>query len=224
MKNLTLLIPAKNEEESLSFVLKELKKIKCKKLLIVTNISNKISILKKKYNCDLIVQKKNGYGSAIKEGIKRIRTKYLCIFNADGSFDYKTLHKMHENIIKNNKKFLFASRYEKGGGSLDDTFLTYVGNMIFTFIGNFFFKLNLSDILFTYTMGVTKNFKKLNLKSNDFRLCVEIPIKIINKNFFIDTVPSFEKKRIAGKKNVNEFKDGFLILLYLLNSFLRNEK
>ena len=99
--------------------------------------------------------------------------------------------------MKDNKKFLFASRYEKGGGSLDDTFLTYVGNMIFTFIGNFFFKLNLSDILFTYTMGVTKNFKELNLKSNDFRLCVEIPIKILNKNFLIDTVPSFEKKRIA---------------------------
>jgi hypothetical protein len=70
-------------------------------------------------------------------------------------------------------------------------------------------------------MGVTKNFKELNLKSNDFRLCVEIPIKILNKNFLIDTVPSFEKKRIAGKKNVNEFKDGFLILSYLFSSFLK---
>ena len=65
MNNLTLLIPAKNEEESLSFVLEELKKIKCKKLLIVTNISNKISILKNKYNCEVIVQKRSGYGSAI---------------------------------------------------------------------------------------------------------------------------------------------------------------
>lgn len=221
MNNLTLLIPAKNEEESLSFVLEELKKIKCKKLLIVTNISNKISILKNKYNCDVIVQKGVGYGSAIKEGIQKIKTKYLCIFNADGSFDYKTLYKMYQIIKTDNKKFLFASRYEKGGGSLDDTFLTYVGNMIFTFIGNFFFRLNLSDILFTYTMGVTKNFKELNLKSNDFRLCVEIPIKILNKNFLIDTVPSFEKKRIAGKKNVNEFKDGFLILSYLFRSFLK---
>jgi glycosyltransferase involved in cell wall biosynthesis len=111
MNNLTLLIPAKNEEESLSFVLKELKKVKCKKLLIVTNISKKISILKKKYNCDLIVQKNNGYGSAIKEGIKKIRTKYLCIFNADGSFDYKTLHKMHEAQKKNNKTFLSLSYF-----------------------------------------------------------------------------------------------------------------
>jgi glycosyltransferase involved in cell wall biosynthesis len=221
MNDITLVMPAKNEEESLSFVLKELKNIKCKKLLIVTNITNKILILKKKYNCDVIVQKENGYGSAINEGIKKVKTRYLCIFNTDGSFDHKTLGQMYKILTANNKKFVFASRYEKEGGSLDDTFLTYIGNKIFTFIGNFFFKLNLSDILFTYTMGVTKNFKKLNLKSKDFRLCVEMPIKIINNNYLISTVPSFERKRIAGIKKVNEFKDGLLILLYLLNNFLR---
>ena len=56
---------------------------------------------------------------------------------------------------------------------------------------------------------------KIRLNYND---------KILNKNFLIDTVPSFEKKRIAGKKNVNEFKDGFLILSYLFSSFLKKWK
>jgi len=34
----------------------------------------------------------------------------------------------------------------------------------------------------------------------------------------IDT-PSYERKRIAGQKKVNEFKDGFKILTYLVKSF-----
>jgi len=221
MNRITLVIPAKNEEKSLPFVLDEIKNIKCKKLLIVTNINKKILKLKKIYKFDLILQNKNGYGSAIIEGIKKVKTKYLCIYNADGSFDPKTLNKMH-NIIKiDEKKFVFASRYEGNGGSLDDTFLTYIGNKIFTFIGNFFFKLKLSDILFTYVMGLTKNFNKLNLQSKDFRLCVELPIKIKKKNFLIMTTSSYERRRVAGVKNVNEFRDGFLILLYLLKEFLK---
>ena len=124
------------------------------------------------------------------------------------------------NIIKTGKKkFVFASRYEKKGGSLDDTFLTYIGNKIFTLIGNFFFKLKLSDILFTYVMGHTKNFNKLNLQSKDFSFCVELPIKIKKNNFLIKTTSSYERVRIAGVKNVNEFRDGFLILWYLIKKF-----
>ena len=129
---------------------------------------------------------------------------------------------MHNIIKKDEKIFVFASRYERTGGSLDDTFLTYIGNKIFTFIGNIFFKLKLSDILFTYVMGLTKNFNKLNLQSKDFRLCVELPIKIKKHNFLIKTASSYERKRIAGVKNVNEFIDGFLILLYLLKEFLKS--
>lgn len=221
MKKITLVIPAKNEEESLVYVLRELKNYECKKILIVTNINNKILKLRNEYKFKLIVQKKNGYGSALIEGINNVKTEYACIFNADGSFNPKTLNFMYKKIQKNKKQFMFATRYEKNGGSLDDTILTYVGNKIFTFIGNFFFKLQLSDLLFTYILGSTIRFKKLNLKSHDFRLCVEIPLKIKKNKFFIKTIPSHERKRIAGKKNVSEFIDGFLILLYLIKNFFK---
>jgi glycosyltransferase involved in cell wall biosynthesis len=221
MNRITLVIPAKNEEKSLPYVLEEIRSIKCKKLLIVTNINKKILKLKKIYKFNLMLQKKDGYGSAIIEGIKEVKTKYLCIYNADGSFDPKTLNKMYNTIKIDEKKFVFASRYQEKGGSLDDTFLTYIGNKIFTFIGNFFFKLKLSDILFTYVMGLTKNFDKLNLQSKDFRLCVELPIKIKKNNFLIKTTSSYERRRVAGVKNVNEFRDGFLILLYLIKNFFK---
>lgn len=221
MNKLTLIIPAKNEEESLVYVFKELKNIKCKKILIVTNANNKILKLKNKYKFKLIIQKKKGYGNAIIEGLNASKTEYSCIFNADGSFNPITLILMYNEIQSNKRQFIFASRYEKNGGSLDDTILTYIGNKIFTFIGNFFFKLQLSDLLFTYVLGSTKYFKKLNLTSNDFRLCVEIPLKIKRNKLLIKTIPSYERKRIAGKKNVSEFKDGFLILLFLIKNFFK---
>jgi hypothetical protein len=35
----------------------------------------------------------------------------------------------------------------------------------------------------------------------------------------VDT-PCYERERIAGKKKVNEFRDGFKILIYMIKRFL----
>jgi glycosyltransferase involved in cell wall biosynthesis len=217
--NLTLVIPAKNEEYSLPRVLKEIKKLNFKKIIVLAKSDLKTIKAIKNFDCKIIKQKNSGYGNAIIEGINATKTKYVCIFNADGSFDPKYLDSMLKKSI-GGFNFIFASRYLKQAGSQDDTFLTLIGNKIFTLIGRIFFKLKLSDILFTFILGETQKFKNLNLKSKDFRLCVEIPIKIKKKEFSYAEVPSFERGRLGGKKKVNEFKDGFLILFAMLKFFI----
>jgi len=223
MNNLTLIIPAKNEEISLPKVLEEIKKYKCKKIIILSKKDKKTFYSISNFKCKIIEQKKNGYGDAIIEGINNVKTKYLCIFNADGSFNPKYLNKMLKNA-KNSYDFIFASRYTIGGGSEDDTILTYIGNKIFTFLGNFLFKLNISDILFTYILGNSKKFKKLNLINRDFKICIEIPIKIKIKKFSYKCIPSKERSRFGGKKKVNEFIDGFKILYSMIKFFIRNNE
>ena len=52
----------------------------------------------KKYNCRILHQKNKGYGDAIVQGINEVKTKYFCIFNADGSFDPKELSNMMKLI------------------------------------------------------------------------------------------------------------------------------
>ena len=219
MKNLTLVIPAKNEEYSLPKVLNEIKFFKCKKIIVLGKSDLKTIKSLNNFDCKIIKQENSGYGNAIIEGINKTKTKYVCIFNADGSFDPKYLSSMLKKSIQG-FNFIFASRYLNQAGSDDDTFLTLIGNKIFTFFGRFFFKLKLSDILFTFILGETQKFRNLKLKSKDFRLCVEIPIKIVKKKFTYTEVPSFERSRLGGKKKLNEFKDGFLILFAMLKFFL----
>ena len=122
------------------------------------------------------------------------------------------------SLVKNND-FVYATRYEKTGGSDDDTLITLIGNKIFSKIGNIFFSLKISDILYTYLMGKTESFKKLNIESNDFKFCVELPIKMVIANMKYECIPSYELKRIAGRKKVNAFKDGVLILSEMLRLF-----
>ena len=219
MKELTLVIPAKDEAECLPRVLDELKNFDCKKIIIIpeTDLDTQNSI--KNFDCKIITQKVGGYGGALIEGIKEVETNFLCIFNADGSFDPQYLKNMYNELL-NNCDFVFNSRYEKDGGSDDDTFLTYIGNKIITFTCNLLFRLNISDVLFTYVMGKTLAFKSLDLKRKDFRFCIELPVLAKLKKYKLISRPSYERPRISGKKKVNEFRDGFLILLCIFKMFI----
>ena len=218
MNDLTLVIPAKKESETLPLVLESLKKLKIKTIISLKNddLDTINCIIKNKY-VKVYFQSGNGYGNSLKEAINFCETKYFCIFNADGSFEQKDLFKMY-NLIKNND-FVYTSRYEKTGSSEDDTLITLIGNKIFSKLGNIFFSLKISDILYTYLMGKTQSFRKLNIESNDFRFCVELPIKMQISNMKYKCIPSYEHKRIAGEKKVSAFKDGFLILLEMLKLF-----
>ena len=221
MKNLTLIIPAKNESGSLPKVLEEIKNYDCEIIIILEESDIQTIESIKDFNCKIVYQSGRGYGNALRDGMKNVNTEYLCIFNADGSFNPIDLNKMLK-ICENDKDFVFASRYMSNGGSDDDTLLTKIGNFIFSLIGKIFFSLKISDILFTYLLGKTESFKKLNLVSNDFCLCVEMPIKAKKNNMKMTDTPSFERKRIAGEKKVSEFKDGFKILIFMIKSFFKN--
>ena len=219
MNDCTLIIPAKYESESLPKVLEELENYKFQKIIILEEKDTETISSIKNYNCKIIFQSGKGYGNALIEGINTAETKHLCIFNADGSFDPKYLNNML-SLCEESYEFIFCSRYLKEGGSEDDTIITLIGNYIFSKLGKILFSLKTSDILYTYILGKTKSFKSLNLKSNDFSLCVEIPINIKKKGLSYTDIPSYERKRIAGLKKVNAFRDGFKILIYMLRRFI----
>ena len=224
MQNLTLIIPTKKEAESLPTFLKEIENYNCKKLIVLEkeDIETK-QILKQFNNINILEQKSNGYGNALIEGINNVETDFCCIINADGSMDPKYLEEMGK--LCENKDLIFASRYQKpGGGSDDDNFVTIIGNAFFTFLGNFLFKLKISDILYTYILGRTSSFKKLDLKNYDFRICVEIPIKAKFLKMEYSCIPSHERERIGGKKKVNAIKDGLLILSEIVKYFYKIKK
>ena len=221
MTELTLVIPAKNESESLPLVLDELKKldVKIKVILHKKDILTINSI--QGFDCEIVFQKSEGYGDALIQGISETNTKYFCIFNADGSFDPSELDEMLNKIKNLNHDFIFASRYQKNSGSDDDTFVTFVGNFIFTKIGNIFFKLPITDILYTFVLGKTVSANKLNLTQKSFQFCVELPIKAMRERMSIASSAAYERKRIAGKKKVNAFRDGLLIIIQMIYLFFK---
>ena len=219
MKDLTLIIPAKNEKDSLPKVLDELKKFEYNICVVLSANDTETIEAIKNYNCKILYQENKGYGDALIYGIKNIKTQFFCIFNADGSFDPKEIKSMYESCKKNNLGFIFGSRYLNNASSDDDTIVTYIGNKIFTLLGNIIFSLPISDILYTFVIGETEKAKKLNLKQKDFSFCVELPIKAQREGHTLLSTIAHERSRIAGSKKVNAFKDGILILTHMIKLF-----
>ena len=222
MKNITLIIPAKYEKESLPSVLLELKKFPFNIMVILEPTDHETIDSIKNFDCTIIHQINKGYGDALILGIKSVKTEYFCIFNADGSFNPIEISGMYNSLKDKEGDIIFGSRYEKNATSEDDTLVTKVGNFIFTKLGKILFKLPITDILYTFVLGKTKMTLDLNLQSQDFAFCVELPIKAQKKNYKIFSTTAHERARIAGKKKVNAIRDGLYILKKMIFMFLKN--
>ena len=222
MNKITLIIPAKDEPNSLPIVLDEIKKMKLAvQILIIMGKDDPQTFASiKNYECEVLIQTKKGYGNAIVEGINHVQTEYCCIFYADGSTDPIYIKPMLEKLKNQNLDLIFGSRYEKNAHSYDDNFITRLGNYGFTFLGNFLMRLKISDILFTYIFAKTNSLKNMNLKSDDYCLCVEIPHKAKQARLKYSTIPCVERKRFADKKKVKAFKDGLKILIFFFSKYL----
>ena len=222
MKNITLIIPAKYEKESLPSVLLELKKFSFNIIVILEPTDHETIDSIKNFDCTIIHQTNKGYGDALILGIKSVKTEYFCIFNADGSFNPIEISGMYSSLKDKEGDIIFGSRYEKNATSEDDTLVTKVGNFIFTKLGKILFKLPITDILYTFVLGKTKMTLDLNLQSQDFAFCVELPIKAQRKDYKIFSTPAHERARIAGKKKVNAIRDVLYILKKMIFMFLKN--
>jgi len=77
--DLTLVIPAKLEKESLPQVLRELKKYNYKCIIVLEKNDTETIQAINNFDCEILYQKNLGYGSALIEGINATTTKYFCI-------------------------------------------------------------------------------------------------------------------------------------------------
>ena len=200
MEEITLIIPAKNEPNALPIVLNEIKKMQLSvKILVVIREEDEDTFkATNDYDCDVLYQSRKGYGNAIVEGINHVKTKYSCIFYADGSTDPKYINQMREKLVNEKLDLIFGSRYEKSAHSYDDDLITRIGN--FGLLGNIFsLKFQIYFLLMFCKNRLSENMK---LNSDDYCLCVEIPFKAKLSKLRYTTLPCIERKRFADKKKL----------------------
>ena len=211
LHDVSLIIATYNEEESLGYVLDEIKDFNIGEIIIIDkNSTDNTKHIAENYDVKFITQSQEGWGGAVKEAIGLSSKEYITYMDGDGSYNPKALHEM-KSLIQD-QDAVFCSRYKDGAKSPDDTFIRAIGNKLFTNFVRFRFGCEITDSLFFYPMFNRNILKKVNLQSDDFTLCLELPVKVHQNKLKYTEILSEERERYAGKTKVNALIDGSKIL------------
>ena len=217
----TLIIPALNEEGCIGKTIKEIPRNNVDEIIVVDGHSTDNTINEAKsvlsQNDKVIEQKREKFGGAIYDGLDLATGDVVMIMDADGSHNPndipKLLSKFQENTV------VMASRYAPGGHSDDDTFIRWFGNWIFTKLIRIVHGIKITDSLYFFFAISRENFKKLELKSQGFAICIEFLVKAKRNKLKIIEIPAVERLRLAGKSKVNAFQDGLKILRAIFRTY-----
>lgn len=223
MEELTILIPALNEEKTIEIVIK-----KAQKWLNDRNIDGEILIANNgstdntkeialKNGARVIDVEQKGYGSALISGIENSKGKYIIFGDADDSYNFLEIGGMYDKLKDGNDIVIgnrYAGKMEKGSMKFSHKF---IGTPILSFLIRKKFKLNLNDIN-CGLRGIKKDaIIKLNCKSSGMEFASEMLIKAAKAKLKIEEIPiNFYKDKRNSKPHLKTLQDGVRHLKIIL--------
>tara|TARA_B100000579_G_scaffold404819_1_gene389950 strand:+ start:5857 stop:6570 length:714 start_codon:yes stop_codon:yes gene_type:complete len=222
---LSIIIPARNESENLEDIVnyfsKNLSSLNFEVLIIndfseddtLTKAQKLFENKKKFYVFD---NNKQGLGGAINLGIEKSSGEYVAIMMADLSDDVNDLIKYVE--ILNQKKIdaVLGSRFMKESKVTDYPIRKLVLNRVFNFVVSLLFWNKYNDYTNAFKIYKKKALKDIMpLVSESFNIFLEIPLKIISRNYTYEVIPInwYGRKKGEAKFKIKELQSKYLFTL-----------
>lgn len=221
-KNVTVIIPAYNEEKTLEEVLGKIVSLQYVfQIIIVDDASlDKTAEIVQKFMKDdriLFLQKKRNEGktAAIKTALSHVKGDIVVIQDADLEYNPEEIIHLCNPIWNNRADVVYGSRFLVRSESRVLYFYHYLANRTLTFISNFFTNKNMTDIETCYKAFRTELIINMPIISEGFGFEVEVTANICKtKSRIFETPISYYGRTYDEGKKIN-FKDGLLALFYL---------
>ena len=223
--NLSIAIPAYNEEENIEWVVKDAmeslpKYFKGFEIIIIddgsTDKTGEISDrLSEKYSHVKVIHQKNGgYSSAMLSGIMAAKKDYVAYMPADGQFLIEDMRHCFEKMPDNDLVLGYR------GSRPDYTVKRIIFSYGYLLLILFLFGIRWADVGWVNIWN-TKKVQGLNLKpSAGIFLLTEIVIKFQQKEYKIDEAPSYYHVRKKGAVKNAKLKVVFFTFISALKLWL----
>jgi len=207
MQDLTIIIPAYNEQESLKSFLPELLDFvsvnKCN-LIIVNdgssdNTADVLSGVSHPQVKSFHHKVNMGYGGAVKTGIRNCTTKYAVTIDADGQHYTQDVKKVYDYFLQQNADMVVGSR--KGH---KENWYRAIGKGIIRGIAKILLPLNIYDInsgLKMFETQIAKNY--ISLCPDGYAFCDIIAMVFISKKKKVLETPINIRPRTEGKSKIS---------------------
>ena len=207
--SVSIIIPCRDEEKDIELTVEQiLKKITVLnfEIILINDFSsdNTKQILKKislkSEKIKVLENSTKGLGGAINKGIDETSKDYTCIFMADSSDDIEDLNKYYETALNTKVDAVLGSRFIYGsvveGYPKSKLFL----NRIFNYFVKIMFFSNYNDFTNAFKLYKTRSLKELKpIVSENFNIFLELPLKIISRNYKYKIIPINWRNKRTGK-------------------------
>ncbi len=221
---LSIIVPAYNEERTISEILKKVDAVLLpgfeKEIIIIDDKSSDGTLgvlekIKSMHDFILLNHPRNmGKGAAIRTGIKKATGDFVIIQDADLEYDPNDYKKLLVPFLEQGAEVVYGSRIlgSKKRGKLS----FYLGGRFMTIATNLIHGINITDEPTCYKVFKRDLINSLDLKSNGFEFCPEVTAKIARRGIKIYEVPIsyFPRGKSEGKKI--KWRDGVIALWTLL--------
>ena len=222
---ISVIIPAFNEEESIGLVIKSLPQKKIKEVIVVDNGStDKTAYIAKEHGARVVDEAYRGYGAACLKGISELNEPEIVVF-LDGDFsDFpEEIESLVNPIINNQADFVLGSRMLLPQSRISLLPQARYGNLLAVFLLKLFFQHQFTD-LGPFRAIRYKSLKQLKMVDKNFGWTVEMQIKAVKHGLCIKEVPVQYRKRIGVSKITGTisgtFKAGFKIIFTIFKYLL----
>ena len=222
MKNVSIVIPVYNEEDTISQMIRSVLKQSVpgwkKEVIVVDDFSSdntRRELKKWESQCRIVYKEKNeGKGSALAEGFKHAQGEIILIQDADLEYQPTDYPKLLEPFANSHVDIVYGSRFL--GPHLSTMFVYELGNKFVTLITNILFNTNITDMETGFKVFRSSVLDHVKIKAKKFDFEPEFTCKALLSGYQIYEIPIsyFGRKFSEGKKLT--WKDGISALWMLL--------
>jgi glycosyltransferase involved in cell wall biosynthesis len=212
---ISVIIPTKNEEESIRQVVEKTKGALegvDHEIIVVDASTDKTPTEAVRAGAKLIKQVGNGgVGEALIQAFYWAKGDFVIFFDGDGTYDPKDIHKLMEPLFNNDADLVNGNRFfEMEKGAM--TFRNKLGNIFLTQVGNMLFHTSIRDSQSGMKAFRREMLARVTLWERGFPFCSEIIAEASKLSMRITEVGISYGKRV-GKTKLNPASAGFKIFL-----------
>lgn len=213
--DVTIIIPAHNEEEGITDVITQLKELSGNyEILVVddgsTDDTHKLAsetgvkVIRHPYN--------KGYGAALKTGIRNAKTDIVLFMDADGQHKPSDIEKLIPYIGE--YAMVVGARTKKSKISL----LRRPGKKILSLTANFLAGMKIPDLNSGFR-ALKKNvaMEFMHILPNSFSFSTTITLALVNSGYSVKYV-SIEALERVGTSKIKPFRDGFRFIILIIRT------
>lgn len=217
---ISIIIPAYNEGESIGEVLRRLMKIDWPlhnmEIVVVDdgstdNTSREVESLS---SVKCVRHEKNlGKGAAIRTGIKNSTGEVIVIQDADLEYPPEYIPSLVKPILTDNADIVFGSRFR--GRCKGMKFSHFIGNKILSLVTSILYNVPITDVMTGHKAFNRAVFNSLTLSEDGFEVEVEMTSKCLQNGWRFTEVPIDYSYRNIGLSKI-AYRDGVRSLLNLV--------